>query len=54
MSSVNAAEDNWGWKVYSIQPDGTLQLNSGIIDQTSGRLTFTQVAKRLLLPTVIL
>ena len=42
VSSINAAEDNWGWKVYSIQPDGTLQLNSGIIDQTSGRLTFTQ------------
>ena len=53
VSSINAAEDNWGWKVYSIQPDGTLQLNSGIIDQTSGRLVFTQDGERLLLPTVI-
>jgi 6-phosphogluconolactonase (cycloisomerase 2 family) len=41
VSSINAAENNWGWKVYSIQPDGTLQLNSGIIDQASGRLVFT-------------
>jgi 6-phosphogluconolactonase (cycloisomerase 2 family) len=41
VSSVNAAENNWGWKVYSIRPDGTLQFTSGIIDQASGRLAFT-------------
>lgn len=41
VSSVNAAEGNWGWKIYSIQPDGTLQSTSGIIDQASGRLVFT-------------
>ena len=40
VSSINAAEDNWGWKVYSIQPDGTLQLISGIIDQTSRSFDF--------------
>jgi hypothetical protein len=41
VSSINAAENNWGWKVYSVQPDGTLQLISGIIDQPAGRLVFT-------------
>jgi 6-phosphogluconolactonase (cycloisomerase 2 family) len=41
VSSINAAEGNWGWKVYSVQPDGTLQLISGIIDQPAGRLIFT-------------
>jgi 6-phosphogluconolactonase (cycloisomerase 2 family) len=41
VSSINAAEGNWGWKVYSVQPEGTLQLINGIIDQASGRLVFT-------------
>jgi 6-phosphogluconolactonase (cycloisomerase 2 family) len=41
VSSVDAAEGNWGWKFYSIQPDGTLQSMGGIIDQTAGRLLFT-------------
>ena len=41
VSSISAAEDNWGWKIYSIRPDGTLQLINGIIDQAAGRLVFT-------------
>lgn len=41
VSSVDAAEGNWGWKFYSIQTDGTLQLMGGTIDQTAGRLVFT-------------
>ena len=41
VSSINAAENNWGWKVYSVQPDGTLRLIGGIIDQPAGRLVFT-------------
>jgi DNA-binding beta-propeller fold protein YncE len=41
VSSINAAEGNWGWKVYSIRSDGTLQLIDGLIDQIAGRLVFT-------------
>jgi hypothetical protein len=41
VSSINAAEDNRGWKIYSIQPEGTLQLVDGLIDQVAGRLVFT-------------
>ncbi len=41
VSSVDAAEGNWGWKFYSIESDGTLQALGGIIDQTAGRLVFT-------------
>lgn len=41
VSSINAAENNRGWKVYSIQPGGTLQFIDGLIDQVAGRLVFT-------------
>lgn len=41
VSSINAAEENRGWKVYSIQADGSLQFLDGLIDQMAGRLVFT-------------
>lgn len=41
VSSINAAENNRGWKVYSIQADASLKFVDGLIDQTAGRLVFT-------------
>ena len=41
VSSINAAENNWGWKVYSVLPNGTLRFVNGLIDQAAGRLIFT-------------
>ncbi|HEX3352849.1 MAG TPA: beta-propeller fold lactonase family protein [Terriglobales bacterium] len=41
VSSVSAAQENWGWKVYSISSDGSLQFVDGLIDQDAGRLVFT-------------
>ncbi len=41
VDSINAADDNRGWKVYSIQADGSLQFVDGLIDQEAGRLVFT-------------
>ena len=41
VSSVSAAQENWGWKVYSIRSDGSLQFVDGLIDQDAGRLVFT-------------
>jgi hypothetical protein len=41
VNGINAAEDNRGWKVYSIQADGSLQFVDGLIDQEAGRLVFT-------------
>jgi 6-phosphogluconolactonase (cycloisomerase 2 family) len=41
VTSVNAADFNWGWKTYSIQSDGTLQFVSGMINQVPNQLVFT-------------
>jgi 6-phosphogluconolactonase (cycloisomerase 2 family) len=41
VSSANAAEDNFGWKIYSIQSDGRLQYVDGLIDQVAGHLVFS-------------
>ena len=41
VSSINAAEDNRGWKIYSIQANGSLQFVDGLIDQEAGRPVFT-------------
>jgi hypothetical protein len=41
VSSIDAAQGNWGWKTYSLHSDGSLQFVSGQIDQVNGHLLFT-------------
>ena len=40
VGSVSATQDNPGIKVYSIQPGGSLQFTTAIVDQNAGRLSF--------------
>ena len=41
VSSIDAAQGNWGWKTYSIHSDGSLQFVSGMINQVPSELVFT-------------
>ena len=41
VSSIDAAQGNWGWKTYSIHSDGSLQFVSGQINQVPNTLVFT-------------
>jgi 6-phosphogluconolactonase (cycloisomerase 2 family) len=41
VSSVDAAQGNWGWKTYSIHSDGSVQFVSGEINQVPSELVFT-------------
>lgn len=39
--SISAAQQNPGWKIFTVQADGSLTFTSGTINQVSGRLIFT-------------
>jgi 6-phosphogluconolactonase len=41
LASISAAQANTGWKIYSVQSDGSVKFVSGIINQDAGRLVFT-------------
>ena len=41
VSSISAVQGNPGWKIYSIQSDGSLQFASAVISQVAGRLAFS-------------